>query len=150
VEPLRDSRLRDRPAPGPRPAITTVDMTVNMAIDRAVDLAPLLGSWVNFDAGSTGLVRVETAQREGALAVRAFGAGTEGPSDWGEIPCDVFTDGVGLRTAVAFTALYDLGFARVRLAAYLNKRLLVVDAYSMFHDGSGRSPSFQRDHFYIS
>ena len=51
--------------------------------------------------------------------------------------------------AVAFRADYDLGFARVMLACYLNKRLLVVDAYTVFQDGSGRSPYFQRDHFYI-
>jgi hypothetical protein len=37
----------------------------------------------------------------------------------------------------------------VMLACYLNKRLLVVDAYTVFQDGSGRSPYFQRDHFYI-
>ena len=137
METLRVSRLRDRPVPGGWPAAA------------AVDLAPLLGTWVNFDPGSTGLARVETAQRGGALAVRAFGAGVDGPCDWGEIRADAFTGGVGLRTAVAFTAVYDLGFARVRLAAYLNIRLLVVDAYSTFHDGSGRSPYFQRDHFYV-
>jgi hypothetical protein len=45
--------------------------------------------------------------------------------------------------------LYDFGAARVTLACYLNKRLLVVDAYTTFHDGSGRSPYFARDHFYI-
>jgi hypothetical protein len=139
MDRLRISRLRDRPAPGPWPAAT------------AVDLAPLLGAWVNFDPASTGLARVETARSGGGLTVRAFGAGAnaESPRDWGEIPGAAFTDGVSLCTAVAFAALYDLGFARVRLAAYLNKRLLVVDAYGTFHDGSGRSPYFQRDHFYV-
>jgi hypothetical protein len=140
VKSLPASRLRDRPAPVPGPGPAGL----------AVDLAPLSGDWINFDAGTTGLVRVEVAPRAGALAVRAFGADTEGACDWGEVAGDAFTDGVGLRTAVAFTALYDLGFARVRLAAYLNKRLLVVDAYGTFHDGSGRSPYFQRDHFYIA
>ena len=35
------------------------------------------------------------------------------------------------------------------LACYLNKRLLVVDAYTRFADGSGRAAYFARDHFYI-
>jgi len=34
------------------------------------------------------------------------------------------------------------------LAAYLNKRILVVDCYNTFKDGSGRCNYFFRDHFY--
>jgi hypothetical protein len=131
MEPLRISRRRDVPEAGPRPL-------------ASVDLAPLVGTWVNFDPGSRGIARLELAEREGGLAVRVFGA-----ADWGEIPAFPFTDGVGLHAAVAFNAFYHFGGMRVALACYLNKRLLVVDAYTTFNDGSGRSPCFARDHFYI-
>lgn len=137
MQPLRISRARDRlEGAGPRPALT------------AIDLSPLTGAWANFDAGSTGILRLEIRDRDGALAVHVWGTGSPAPSDWGEVPGDAFADGVGLRAAVAFRAGYDLGFARVMLACYLNKRLLVVDAYTRFQDGSDRAPYFQRDHFH--
>jgi hypothetical protein len=136
MPPLQIARLRDRlDSSGPRPV-------------RPTDLSPLVGAWANFDAGSTGIARLEVADRAGGLIVRTWGTGTP-EHDWGEAAGDAFSDGVALSAAVAFLADYDLGIARVRLACYLNKRLLVVDAYSVFGDGSGRSPCFRRDHFYI-
>lgn len=131
---LRISRTRDL-IEGPRPV-------------RPVDLAPLAGTWVNFDAASTGVHHLEIGERDGQLILRTWGTGAP-PQDWGEVVADPFTDGVALSAAVAFRGTYDHGFARVMLACYLNKRLLVVDAYTVFQDGSGRSPYFQRDHFYV-
>ncbi len=142
--PLRLTRARDMPrdaatAPAPAPA---------------VDPSPLVGTWVSFDAATRGLVRVVVARRGGRLAVRAFGASSPAPQDWGEAAGDAFAGGVdgieaaGGPPAVAFTARYRFGFVDVLLAAYLNRRLLVVDCYSVFGDGSGRSSYFSRDHFY--
>jgi len=137
VPPLQISRTRDLiEEAGPRPI-------------RPVDLSPLTGTWVNFDTASTGIHHLEIADRNDRLIVRIWGTGRPDPHDWGEAVAEPFTDGVGLHAAVAFRAVYDLGFARVMIACYLNKRLLVVDAYTVFQDGSGRSPYFQRDHFYI-
>jgi hypothetical protein len=131
MEALRIARRRDLPEPGPRSL-------------APIDLAPLLGTWINFDKASRGIARLELSERDSRLAVRVFS-----PADWGEVQGFPFTDGVGLHAAVAFNAFYDFGEMRVTLACYLNKRLLVVDAYTTFHDGSGRSPYFARDHFYI-
>jgi hypothetical protein len=144
--PLRLSRARDVPR----------DAAAGSAA-RAVDPSPLVGTWVSFDAATRGLVRVVVARRGGRLAVRAFGASSPAPRDWGEAEGDAFAGGVdgvggadrvGGVGAVGFTARYRFGFVDVLLAAYLNRRLLVVDCYSVFGDGSGRSSYFSRDHFY--
>ncbi|HEV3075713.1 MAG TPA: hypothetical protein VHB47_14925 [Thermoanaerobaculia bacterium] len=150
--PLRLSRARDVPR----------DAAAGSAAP-AVDPSPLVGTWVSFDAATRGLVRVVVALRGGRLAVRAFGASSPAPQDWGEAEGDAFAGGVdgvggvdrvggadrvGGVGAVAFTARYRFGFVDVLLAAYLNRRLLVVDCYSVFGDGSGRSSYFSRDHFY--
>jgi hypothetical protein len=68
---------------------------------------------------------------------------------WGEAPALPFALTTAGGEAVAFCAFYDFGFARIDILAYLNKRLLVVDAYTTFHDGSARSSYFVRDHFYL-
>jgi hypothetical protein len=53
-----------------------------------------------------------------------------------------------LREGAAFKARYDFGFMETFLAAYLNKRILVLDSYNTFRDHSRRSNYFERDHFH--
>src|SRR5437899_2001570 len=93
-----------------------------------IDPRPLLGGWVNYNENSTGISQVYIDEWEGTPTVRVLGAGRPSPIDWGEVAGAAFADGVGEHEAVGFTARYDLSFAQVLLAAYLNKRLLVVDA----------------------
>jgi len=132
------TRERDRPRAHLRePAAPPLDPT------------PLLGWWVNFETASRGVRELHVTRSGKGLLVRITGAGPDTPIDWGEAPAEPFSDGVDLRAAVAFSAHYDFGYLRTLVAAYLNKRLLVVDTYNTFHDGSGRSGYFARDHFYI-
>jgi hypothetical protein len=129
------TRTRDRPAAKSTGA-------------ASVDPRPLLGRWVNYNEESTGINGVQIDSWEGVFTLRVLGADRPAPIDWGEVAVAMFADGVGGQEAVAFSASYDFGWALVHLAAYLNKRLLVVDAYTIFTDGGGRSNYFQRDHFY--
>ncbi|HKI02444.1 MAG TPA: hypothetical protein VKK31_10720 [Thermoanaerobaculia bacterium] len=138
METLRFARARDLPPEG------------EPLEGPALDPSSLVGTWVNFDAASRGIARlVIKDDGAGGMTVRTFGAGFDEPRDWGEVPGHPFSDGVALSPAVAFTALHHFGSRTVTLACYLNKCLLVVDAYTRFQDGSGRSGYFARDHFYI-
>ena len=110
-----------------------------------IDATPLLGDWINYDHSSRNITSLAIAGRGGDLVLRIAGV----PEfDWGETPLLPFALTTSGGEAAAFRAAYDFGFARVAILAYLNKRLLVVDAYTTFHDGSGRSNYFARDHFY--
>jgi len=91
-----------------------------------IDVEPLLGRWRNYDTTS-GPQRLEIRRRLSGLVVDA--------PEWSEVDGAAFA-GPGTSAAVAFLAHDD----RVLLAAYLNKRLLVVDCYADNH--------FRRDHFY--
>jgi hypothetical protein len=120
-----------------------------MGFDESIDLRPLLGRWVNFNKQSTGICRLEIDDWEGLPTIRVIGAGHPDPIDWGEVAGAAFAGTVGGRRAAAFTASYDLAFLRVLLAGRLDKHHLVVDAYSIFTDSSGRAAYFQRDNFYL-
>jgi hypothetical protein len=113
-----------------------------------VDPSPLIGTWVSTNPDTRGTIKLVLRDEGGLLAVRAFGACEPSPCDWGEVSGELFTAGVGSREAVGFKSFYDFGFMETFLAAYLNKRILVVDAYNTFKDGSGRTRYFLRDHFY--
>jgi hypothetical protein len=140
MSPLRLTRARD--------AMREAGPASPRSAAPAADPAPLIGTWVSFDAETGGIVSVVVAPRAGRLMVRAFGASSPAPCDWGEVAGAPFADGVGASAAVGFTAFYHFGFLDTMLAAYLNRRLLVVDTYNVFCDGSGRSSYFARDHFY--
>jgi hypothetical protein len=108
--------------------------------------APLLGDWINYDTSSRNIAAVTIARRGDAVILRITGA----PDiDWAEAAVEPFSLTTAGGEAAAFLAAYAFDFARIAILAYLNKRLLVVDAYTIFHDDSGRSNYFARDHFYL-
>jgi hypothetical protein len=105
-----------------------------------IDPAPLLGEWINYDVTSRNIASL-TIVLDDVLLLRI--------ADWGETTALPFALTTAGGYAAAFRAAYDFDFARIAIFAYLNKRLLVVDAYTTFHDDSGRSSYFVRDHFYL-
>ena len=108
----------------------------------------LVGNWVNTDKATRGIFRLVLTDVNGTLMVRAFGACSPEPFDWGEVTTSIYSLGVDSQQAVGFKASYDFHFMETMLAAYLNKRILVVDSYNTFKDQSGRPRYFWRDHFH--
>ena len=111
-----------------------------------IDPSPLLGEWLNYDVATRNISRLTLAQRGDDIVLHINGVPDV---DWGETIALPFALTVDGGEAVAFKAAYGFDFVNIAVLAYLNKRLLVVDAYSTFHDGSGRSSYFVRDHFYL-
>jgi len=118
------ARLSDRPSGNAAP----------------IDPATLLGEWINYDTSSRNIAGLTIARRSEDILLSI--------DDWGEATVLPFSLTTAGGEAAAFRAAYDFGFARIAILAYLNKRLLVVDAYTTFHDDSGRSSYFARDHFW--
>jgi len=116
------------------------------AIATPIDPAPLLGDWINYDTSSRNIAAVSISQRDRDVILRITGVPDV---DWGETALEPFSLTAAGGEAAAFRATYDFDFAQIAILAYLNKRLLVVDAYTIFHDGSGRSNYFARDHFWV-
>ncbi len=50
------------------------------------DVTPILGTWCNTDEATAGVVRMVLTRDRQRLLVRALGAGTPEPYDWGEVP----------------------------------------------------------------
>lgn len=135
MTPAEPTRARERldPAPAAKPEI---------------DLAPLLGTWVVFEPGTTGITKLEIDGEPGSVTARVFGSGADGAPKWGTEPAQVFADDVAADEAWAFRTRYDLGFQRVELFGYLNRGVLAVDAGARFADDSPRSDYFTRELFY--
>jgi hypothetical protein len=113
-----------------------------------IDLSPLVGTWHSTNKATRGIIRLVLSDNNGVLKLHSFGASDSSPIDWGAVQSQAFALGVGLAESAGFKAFYDFGFLQTVVAAYLNKRILVVDTYNTFMDGSGRCNYFLRDHFY--
>jgi hypothetical protein len=115
---------------------------------REVDASPLIGTWLNTDRATRGIIKLVLSNREGFFIVHGFGACSPSPCDWGEVEGAVYSGGVSSREGMAFTASYDFGFMETILAVYLKSGILVLDSFNTFKDGSGRSNYFSREFFY--
>ena len=129
------TRVRERPERAP-------------AERSELDLAPVLGTGVVFESGTTGITRVEIEAGGDVPSARVFGSSENGEPEWGTSPAPVFADDVAGDEAWAFRATYDHGWQHVELFGYLNRGVLAVDAGTTFTDGSGRSNYFTRELFF--
>lgn len=125
------------------------------AVDRpsgraTIDLSPLVGTWHSTNKATRGIIKLILSDHDGILTVQSFGAWESSAIDWGTIHGQAFAGSVGMLESVGFKASYDFAFLKTQVAAYLNKRILVVDTYNTFKDDSRRFNYFLRDHFYQS
>jgi hypothetical protein len=132
---MRYVRAEDRPPNGDAPP-------------GRVDPAPMLGTWFATDKQALGVVKLELSERDGNFIVRAFGAATPEPLDWGEAPAIAYAKSVVSDEGMAVSATYDFGFLESLLAAYTKGGILVLDTFNTFKDGSGRSAYFSREFFH--
>jgi hypothetical protein len=133
---MRYVRAEDRPTNGDAPPGGRVDPSL------------MLGTWFATDKQSAGVVKLELVERDGAFVVRAFGAGSPDPIDWGEVPAIAYAKSVVSDEGMAVSATFDFGFEESLLAAYSKGGILVLDTFNTFKDGSGRSAYFSREFFH--
>lgn len=106
---------------------------------------PLLGTWVNCDHETRGLVRVMIATKGKEVTIHAFGAGQPTPSDWGIVNSTIYAENVAKVPAVAFTAKYAFGFKETVVVGHLLKGSLMIETFDHFIDGSGRADYYSLD-----
>jgi hypothetical protein len=111
----------------------------------AVSPAPLLGTWTNVNPHTTDLVKVVIAASGSGISVDAFGACSPTPCNWGSVPGLAYAANVSSTPAVAFSAQYTFSFAKVILTGQLQGSRLLVETFTEFTDGSGRSNLYTTD-----
>jgi len=113
------------PAPGVQPAVVSVN--------------PLVGTWNNVDHATRDIVKITISGSGSALKVELFGACVPTPCDWGTVSAIAYAANVSSSPAVAFSANYSFGFSKVVVAGHLSGKDLILETFTDFTDGSGRS-----------
>jgi hypothetical protein len=117
------------------------------AAGAAISPSPLIKTWTNIDPATRDIVKIVIAASGTAISVEAFGACSPTPCDWGSVPGLIYAANVSASKAVAFSAGYTFSFATVILVGHHAGKHLVVESFTQFTDGSGRSNFRSTDTF---
>ena len=128
---LHDEIMRLRLAPNFKPELVAVN--------------PLVGTWVNCNHQTRGLVRLIIAASGKDITLHGFGACSPSPCDWGVAPGLVYAENVTAIPAVAFTATYNFGFKQTAIVGHLRNGALLVEVFDHFIDNSGRSDYYSQE-----
>jgi hypothetical protein len=115
---------------------------LKLALPKAavvVNAQPILGTWVNCDHQTRGLVRLMITAAGNEVKIHGFGACSPTPCDWGAVNGLIYADNVTAIPAVAFTAVYNFGFKQTTVVGHLLKGSLMVETFDHFTDNSGRA-----------
>ncbi len=115
---------------------------LNVPLPKAavtVAAAPILGTWVNCDHHSRGLVRLMITAAGTEVMIHGFGACTPTPCDWGAVAGLIYADNVAATPAVAFSAVYSFTFKQTTVVGRLLNGALFVETFDHFTDKSGRA-----------
>ncbi len=114
---------------------------------KPMKMGDLTGTWIACDKATRGIVRVVLRKRGNGLVVRVYGACHPKPCNWGSVPGFAYAESVVATRAIAFSAVYKPSFKRTIVTGHLDNGTLIVETYSRFTDGSGRSNYYSRSYF---
>jgi|SRR5215208_1944135 hypothetical protein len=110
--------------------------------------AEFMGTWLNTDSGTGGIVRLQITAGVHGMGVRAFGACTPSACDWGVVGLTTYGNNVSDADHKYGAALYNHGFAtRMMTLQLIDSSTLVAHVYTTFLDGSGRQNYHSREVF---
>ena len=125
--------------------MTPSQIVEGAATAAAVVSTPLVGTWKNINPATRDLVKVVIAAAGSAIKVEAFGACSPTPCDWGSVAGLAYAASVSSSPAVAFSAQYKFSFSQVILVGHLQGKNLIIETFTHFTDGSGRSDYYATD-----
>jgi hypothetical protein len=113
--------------------------------DLVVLPAPLLGTWHNINPSTNDLVKIVIASAGTGITVNPYGACVPTPCNWGAVHGVAYAPNVSSSKAEAFSATFAFGFANVIVVGHLRGSELLVETFTVFTDGSGRSNLYTSD-----
>jgi hypothetical protein len=102
-------------------------------------LPSLEGTWTNVNHATEDIVKAVITASGSKLEVELFGACVPTPCDWGKVSAVPYAASVSSSKAIAFTANFNFGFSQVIATGHLQGKDLILEIYTVFTDGSGRS-----------
>jgi hypothetical protein len=106
----------------------------------------LCGLWRNTSRETQVIRELNLKESVDGYELTAFGSCP--PHDWGTVPITVYCEGTGQHAQPAFFATYDTKEMHVRVAANMNKGLMIIALYARFSRDQLGLKQFAREFFY--
>lgn len=108
----------------------------------------LLGTWLNTNSATQGIMRAVLAETGGRVRLQIFADGNPALPEWGEAVASLFAADSSSTEAMAFSASYDFGFMETLLQGHVRQGVLIIAKFDRFKDNCGRSNYFSKEFFY--
>jgi hypothetical protein len=105
----------------------------------------IIGGWVNEDPDTRGLTKLTVADAGANLEATAWGACTPTDCEWGAVPMHTIGTSIADTTPEQSVASWDHGFSTVFVTTHVAGSELIVERYTVFHDGSDRSNYYSQE-----
>ncbi len=116
--------------------------------DLDIQVNPFVGDWKNTKVDPQGVTGVSiAADNKGQSTIAAWGACLPDDCKWGTTSLHLCGDNVADRNISCGFAAWDQGFVDTYVTLRMEKDELVIELYSVFKDGSGRSNYRQVERF---
>ena len=117
----------------------------------AIDFSPLLGTWVNSNRSSPGIVRFSVSERSGYLGIKVVEATHDGFSEWREVAiASLYTGGPRSNVAAGFIAESESDGRRSRLQVNVKLGVAVLGAFHSYSRRSRKINRFVREFFALA
>lgn len=123
------------------------DLTSEFYYEWGTNLESLLGEWTNVNPKTGQISRIIMSSEDDETYIQCFGQLEDGEQDWGQTPCQLFSDNVSSPVIEGFVGSYDLDFIEIMIVGNIKYGVMVVQSYNTFKDGSKRNNYIAREFF---
>ena len=123
------------------------DQDPSLATHKNYNSTGLKGTWYNCDPSSAQIIQLEVLQEREVLYMKAQGSHQPEPIVWERKAIQPFVAIPDANTIGGFTCHYDFGFMETQICSNIKRGVLVIQAYNVFKDDSGRPNYYSREFF---
>ena len=108
----------------------------------ATTLNQFTGNWKNVKSNTRGITKVKLFKKQGQLRMQVFGSCSPRDCDWGTEKAFAYGKSVSSNTnrqTKSVTALFTKGFSQTFVTLKMRGRTLILESFTRFTDGSGRT-----------
>ncbi|MDF1698293.1 MAG: hypothetical protein P1U56_20760 [Saprospiraceae bacterium] len=123
------------------------DADPSLDLHSNYDSSEIIGTWFNCDPDTRQIHHLSIIDSNGELYIQVFAALSNSHLDWGTSKIAPFISIPDSNLIGGFTCSFDFGFMETQICSNIKRGILVIQAYNIFKDNSGRPNYYSREFF---
>jgi hypothetical protein len=123
------------------------DLHPSLTKHKTYNASNVIGVWYNCAPESTQIKKLEILQEGDLLYIKIQGSNHPEHIKWAKVEIKPFVSIPDADEISGFTCFHDFGFMETQICSNVKRGILVIQAYNVFKDDSGRPNYFSREFF---